>query len=62
VSSRDLFAVSPCGLFVIALLAAEAAVQDADEAVAQGAQGLVVGVAGGAARSPGPSPPRCATG
>jgi len=26
----------------------QAAVQDADEAVAQGAQGLVVGVAGGA--------------
>ena len=47
-SSRDLVAVSPCGLFVIELLAVEAAVQDAYEAVAQGTQGLVVGVAGGA--------------
>ena len=48
-SSRDLCAVCPCGLFVIELLAVEAAVQDAYEAVAYGARGLVVGRAGGAA-------------
>ena len=47
-SSRDLVAVSPCGLFVIELLAVEAAVQDAYEAVAYGAQGLVAGGADGA--------------
>ena len=37
-SSRDLVAASPCGLFVIELLAVEAAVQDAYEAVAYGAR------------------------
>jgi hypothetical protein len=36
-------------VFVVVGVVAEAAVQDADEAVAQGAQGLVVGVVGVAA-------------
>ena len=41
-------AVCPGGVFVVEGCVAQAAVQDADEAVGQGAQGLVVGVAGGA--------------
>src|ERR1700751_3008061 len=41
----------PGGVFVVGLVVAEAAVQDAEEAVAEGAQGLGVGVAGGAVRS-----------
>jgi hypothetical protein len=35
-------------VFVVGAVVAEAAVQDADEVVAQGAEGLVVGIAGGA--------------
>ena len=44
-----LWTVSPSNDFVIGDMVGEAAVQDADEAVAEGPQGLVVGVAGGAA-------------
>jgi hypothetical protein len=40
--------VCPGGLFVVLSVVAKSAVQDAHEAVAQGAQGLVVEVAGGA--------------
>jgi hypothetical protein len=39
-------AVCPGGVFVVGAVVAEAAVQDADEPVSQGAQGLVVQVAG----------------
>jgi len=35
-------AVRPCGVFAVGGVVAEAAVEDADKAVAQGAQGLVV--------------------
>ena len=38
----------PGGVLVVRGVVAQAAVQDADEAVAQCAQGLVVGVVGGA--------------
>jgi len=38
--------VCPGDVFVIQLLVAEAAVEDAHEAIAKGAQGLVVGVVG----------------
>ena len=42
-SSGERGAVCQGGVFVVAGVVAEAAVQDADEAVAQGAEGLVVG-------------------
>jgi hypothetical protein len=41
-------AVCPGGVFAVGGVVAEAAVQDADESVSQGAEGLVVQVAGGA--------------
>jgi hypothetical protein len=41
--------VCPGNAFIVRRVVAQAAVQNSDEAVAQGAQGLVVGVAGGAA-------------
>jgi hypothetical protein len=40
-------AVAPGGVFAVGGVAGQAAVEDADEAVAEGAQGLVVGIAGG---------------
>jgi hypothetical protein len=40
--------VCPAGVFVVGRVVAQAAVQDADETVAQGAQGLMMGVASGA--------------
>jgi hypothetical protein len=43
-----LLAVGPGGVLVVGGVVAEAAMQDADEAVAEGAEGLVVEVAGGA--------------
>ena len=47
-SSSDLgglvVAVAPGGCFVVGGVVAEAAVQDADEAVAEGSEGFVVGV------------------
>src|SRR5215467_10193397 len=42
-------AVGPGGGLVVGGVAGQAAVEDADQAVAEGAQGLVVGVASGAA-------------
>ena len=42
-------AVGPGGGFAVGGVVGQAAVQDADEAVAEGAEGGVVGVAGGAA-------------
>ena len=42
-------AVGPGGVFVVEGAVAEAAVEDADEAVGEGSEGLVVGVAGGSA-------------
>lgn len=41
-------AVGPGGVFVVEGPGSEAAVQDADETVAEGSEGLVVGVAEGA--------------
>ena len=41
-------AVTPCDVFVVEAVVVEAAVEDADEVVAEGAQGLVVVIAGGA--------------
>src|SRR5262252_1105148 len=41
--------VAPGDVFVVGGMAGQAAVEDAGEAVAEGVQGLVVGVAGGAA-------------
>jgi hypothetical protein len=47
-SSGGWHPVRPGGVFVVASVVAEAAVQDADKSVAQSAQGLMMGVAGGA--------------
>ena len=47
-SGRGL-AVAPGGVFVVSGVVFQAAVQDADPPVAEGSQGLVVGVAGGSA-------------
>jgi hypothetical protein len=47
-SSSDVESVSPGGVFVVGRVVSEAAVEDADEAVREGSQGPVVGVAGGA--------------
>ena len=41
--------MAPGGVFVVERSVAEAAVEDPDEAVAKGAEGLVVGGPGGAA-------------
>ncbi len=40
--------MGPCSVFVVGGVVFEAAVEDADEAVAEGSQGAVVGVAAGA--------------
>ena len=45
-SSGELSAVSPGGVFVVVGVVAEAAVEEADEAVAEGAERLVVQIAG----------------
>src|SRR6202035_5869204 len=47
-SSGLLGAVSPGDVFVVGAVGCEAAVEDADEAVAEGSEGLVVAVAVGA--------------
>jgi hypothetical protein len=41
----------PGGFFAVEGVVAKAAMQDADESITQGAQGLVVAVSGGAVRS-----------
>ena len=46
-SSSFLHAVAPCGALVVEGAVPGAAVEDADEAVSEGAEGPVVGVAAG---------------